>query len=405
LLSVAQALTLVLEHAKPKAPALTALRETLGLVLAEEVVSDIDSPPHDKATVDGYAVITADLVAGHADLGVLEEVAAGQLPQKEVSPGFATRVMTGAPIPRGADAMVMIERAETLPPVAGQPRVLLRETTVAAGQNIMRRGVALRHGDHVLSAGCEIRPIEIGVLAEVGRASVRVYPRSSVSVLATGDELVSCNRQPGPGQIRNINGPLLVAAALRTGATAIDLEIARDEKHELRERIERGLQSDVLLISGGVSAGVLDLAPAVLAVIGVRQVFHKVDMKPGKPLWFGVYEGERGETLVFGLPGNPVSGLVCFELFVRPALGRLAGKDQETHRTFVAELSVPFTHRGDRPTYHPGRLDSSQPPRVEPLAWQGSGDLQTLTRANALIHFPAGEQSYAAGLEVDVSRI
>jgi molybdopterin molybdotransferase len=176
------------------------------------------------------------------------------------------------------------------------------------------------------------------------------------------------------------------------------LGIARDDKGQLRELIARGLESDVLVISGGVSAGVLDLVPGVLAELGVEQVFHKVNLKPGKPLWFGVLAGASGERLVFGLPGNPVSSYVCFELFVRPAVGRLAARGETGLAEVAAELSVAHVHRGDRPTFHPARLSATPGrARIEPLRWQGSGDLRTLAEANALACFPAGDREYRAG--------
>ncbi len=231
--------------------------------------------------------------------------------------------------------------------------------------------------------------------------------RPALAVLSTGNELVPPVRRPGPGQIRNSNGPLLVAAANMAGATAHDLGIAIDDAAELRLAIERGLAHDVLLISGGVSAGVLDLVPKVLADLGVEQAFHKVNLKPGKPIWFGVRSGHEFSTLVFGLPGNPVSSFVCFELFVRPALGRLAGRDDAALQEFDAPLAAPFAQRSDRPTYHPARLqtDNAGQMTVEPLRWQGSGDLRTLVGANALAYFPPGAHQFEPGETVRVLRL
>jgi molybdopterin molybdotransferase len=287
---------------------------------------------------------------------------------------------------------------------------------VKAGQNIMRQGSSLRRGEIVLPAGQEIRPAEVGLLAEVGRANVLTYPRPRVAVLSTGNELVEAHELPAAGQIRNSNGPLLSAAVRRSGGTPIELGIARDDAADLRAKIEQGLAADILVLSGGVSMGVLDLVPRVLTELGVEQVFHKVNLKPGKPLWFGTtgsrskVQGSRSGhqpetlnlkpgTLVFGVPGNPVSGLVCFELFVRPAIARLAGREPDAVlRRLDARLTKSFAHRGDRPTYFPAivrRVAGDW--TAEPVEWRGSADLRGITRANALIVFPAGDRAWQPG--------
>ncbi|MEX1223780.1 MAG: molybdopterin molybdotransferase MoeA, partial [Pirellulales bacterium] len=248
---------------------------------------------------------------------------------------------------------------------------------------------------------------EIGLLAEVGRPGVSIVPRPRVAVLSTGNELVAPELLPAAGQIRNSNGPMLLAAARSAGATPIDLGIGRDEVDALRRLIEQGLEHDVLLLSGGVSAGKLDLVPGVLQELGVREVFHKVSVKPGKPLWFGVSgASDPPDCLVFGLPGNPVSSLVGFELFVRPALAALAGHAWQPPPTITAELGQAFVTHGNRSTYYPARLDESgERPTVELLAWQGSGDLRTITEANCLAIFAPGETEYAAGANIPVMRI
>jgi len=442
MISVAEALSQVLEHAHAKSPGEVALADALGLVLAEDVVSDIDSPPHDKSMVDGYAVLAADLIDHRAKLGVLEEITAGAVPRRKVVPGFCSRIMTGAPLPEGAEAVVMVERTQFTPsPLTLLPQgergnggtltpalshreregetlgiVEMYDERFRAGQNIMRRGKSLRQGETVLHRGAELGPAEIGLLVEVGRTRIQTVGAVSVAIISTGNELVAAGEKPGAGFIRNSNSPLLAAAVRRAGAAANDLGIVRDDANELRRAIGAGLASDVLVISGGVSAGVLDLVPAALNELGVRQVFHKINMKPGKPLWFGVYDKQtarfRAEpgaksgdcTLVFGLPGNPVSTLVCFELFVKPAMARIAGRHwQPPHRTESAKLTVDFMHRGDRPTYWPASfIASPDGPLVEPKPWQGSADLRGFTGANALIAFPAGDRRYQPGEDVDV---
>jgi molybdopterin molybdotransferase len=403
MLTVDQALGAVLARATCKPARRAPIREALGLVLAEDVASDVDSPPHDKAMVDGYALLAGDAANPPRELAVLEEVTAGEVPRRDVQSGAATRIMTGAPVPRGADSVVMIEQTAACGD-DGSPRVRILEP-VRPGQNIMRAGTSLRRGQVVLRAGCVIRPIEVGLLAEVGRADVLAVPAPRVAVLATGNELVPPGEAPAAGQIRNSNGPMLEALVARCGGRATDLGIARDEAGELSRLAARGLEADVLILSGGVSAGVLDLVPAVLRQLGVVEIFHKVHLKPGKPLWFGQRggSGESPPCLVFGLPGNPVSSLVCFELFVRPALGRLAGRHDAALRTLRAELARTFSHRADRPTYHPAFVrEEGSGATVDPLPWHGSADLNTLAAANCLAFFPAGQRQYAAGEEVVV---
>ncbi|HEY2881952.1 MAG TPA: gephyrin-like molybdotransferase Glp [Pirellulales bacterium] len=406
MLSVDEALGLVVQNAVAKSAREVALTEAQGLILAADIASDVDSPPHDKSMVDGYAVRTADFSSNQARLTVVEEITAGSLPTKSIVAGTCSRIMTGAELPNGADAVVMVERSR----LDGN-LMELHDDRLRAGQNIMRRGTSMRTGETVLRRGIELGPAEIGLLAEVGRTKIQVVPPPNVAILATGNELVSADKQPARGQIRNSNGPLLVAAAHRAGGTSIDLGIARDDAAALRQAIGTGLNSDILVLSGGVSAGVLDLVPSVLAELGVQEVFHKIRMKPGKPLWFGVHSpfplphSPLQSTLVFGLPGNPVSSLVCFELFVKPAIGRLSGRKFEPpHPTRPAVLSNEFQHRGDRPTYHPSILTEEHGGKfsVASTPWRGSADLRGFAGANALIVFPAGERRYQAGESIDV---
>jgi molybdopterin molybdotransferase len=398
MLSVDEAQSVVLQHAPPLPPAtVPATHAALGLVLAEDVASDLDMPPYDKALMDGYALRSADPAGGRCALRVVEEVGAGQTPRVPVGPGQATRIMTGAPLPEGADAVVMVERTCPL----GEDRVQV-EDRVVPGQNVLPRGKEMRRGETVLAAGAVLRPQEFGLLATVGHSHVRVHPRPVVAVLATGDELVEAPQAPGLGQIRNGNGPMLQAQAARAGGAPRYLGIARDDRDALRALVAEGLQSPVLILSGGVSAGQRDLVPEVLQDLGVTAHFHKVAMKPGKPVFFG----SRKRTLVFGLPGNPVSSLVCFELFVRPALHRLGGHRDPLARTVRAALATDFVYETDRPTYHPASLEEGGCGwQVRPVPWFGSPDLRGLTRANALLVLPAGQTRGAAGESFPVMRL
>jgi molybdopterin molybdotransferase len=397
MLSVAEAQKCVLEQVHPLPPRAAPLGpELVGLVLAEDVVSDLDMPPFTKALMDGYAVRSADLPGGAGVLSIVDEITAGKTPSRPITTGQAARIMTGAPLPDGADAVVMIERSRP----ADSDRVLVEDPAVRPGLNVMQRGQEMRRGEVVLTAGARLRPQELGLLATVGHTTVRAHPRPTVAVVPTGDEIVEADRVPGPGQIRNGNGAMLLAQVSRAGALPRDLGIAPDREDRLRSLTAEGLRHDVLILSGGVSAGKLDLVPKVLEGLGVRPLFHKVAMKPGKPLLFSVLtqDAEGGPPrLVFGLPGNPVSSYVCFELFVRPALRALMGLAPGP-RTVEAALAEDFTHRADRPTYHPARL---RPTRggwcVKAVPWLGSPDLRGVTAANAFVILPAGETRHRAG--------
>jgi molybdopterin molybdotransferase len=391
MLAVADAQQLILRHAQPLAPQVAALNESaLGLLLAEDVASDLDMPPYTKAMMDGYAVRTADLPTGKGVLSVVEEILAGHIPRREITAGHASRIMTGAPMPAGADAVVQVERTKLLP----DGRVAVEDRPPQPGQNVLPQGREMRRGATVLSSGALLRPQEIGLLATVGRATAYVIPRPRVAILPTGDELVDAAMVPGPGQIRNSNGPLLAAQTSRAGGLPHALGIARDSLDSLRPLVKQGLEADVLILSGGVSAGTRDLVPEVLHEAGVVAHFHKVEMKPGKPVLFGT----RDKTLVFGLPGNPVSTLVSFELFVRPAVRRLRGLADPGPRLVDAVLLEDYAYTTDRPTYHPAVLETTgQGFRVRIVPWFGSPDLRGLTRANALVVLPPGDLLHRAG--------
>ncbi len=399
MLTVAEALEAVLEHARTLSPAWCPLEKALGCTLAEDVVADADSPPFDKALVDGYAVRSADLDGTDRRLSLGEVITAGRIPTRALGRRQAALVMTGAPIPPGCDAVVMHERVRPLEGV-----VDVEETTVRPGQNILHRGREMRTGEVVVPRGSILAPARMGVLASVGRAKVRVVPRPQVAIVSTGDELVEPAETPGPGQIRNSNAVMLLGLAEAEGACAQSLPIAPDDPPRLRQVLARGMDADVLLVTGGVSTGRLDLVPATLEELGARRVFHKVRLKPGKPLWFGVGppRDDRPQSLVFGLPGNPVSGLVGFLLFVRPALAALAGKPQRGRDLRQARLARGFIHRGDRITYHPARLvardaDPAALPSLETLDWWGSADLRTVAAAGGFAVFPAGDREYSPG--------
>jgi molybdopterin molybdotransferase len=400
MISVDEALALVRDRTESLPSQSFPLASALGLQLDEDVASQVDSPPFEKSMVDGYAIRLSD---DSPTLHVTEMVTAGQVPQGRLERGKTIQVMTGAPVPEGTQAVVKWEDCRRL----GEHSIANPSAGVADGHCVLPRGSSFRAGQVVLQAGKHIGPLDVALLAEIGQASIQAVPRPRAAVLATGDELVEVGSELAAGQIRNSNGPMLIAGLRDADVATVELGVARDDHDDLRARLSRGLECDALLVSGGVSAGVKDLVPSVWAELGVKQVFHKVRMKPGKPLWFGVCESDQRRRLVFGLPGNPVSTFVSFLLFVRPALRALAGWGFESTSSRPARLSSPLTHKGGRPTYHPCRCtfaDDCDASRLlaEPLDWRGSADLATLTKANGLAVLPAGDYQLQSGAEVKI---
>jgi molybdopterin molybdotransferase len=399
MLSVEEALELVREQVRSLIPTSCSLIHSLGCLLAEEIASDADQPPFDKALVDGYAVRVADLAAGPRRLKVGETILAGRTPSQALGPLEAAVIMTGAPLPEGADAVLMHEHTRAL-----DGEILIDQVDVRPGQNRLTCGQIYRSGDIVLRRGTRLTPAHLGLLASVGRPRVVVVPKPRVAIAPTGDELVEPDQSPRPGQIRNSNGVMLEALVAQHGATVQRLPIAPDEVGELERILKQGLELDVLLITGGVSAGQRDLVPAALARLGVVQIFHKIRLKPGKPLWFGIGPGRdnRPGALVFGLPGNPISGLVGFLLFVGPALRLLAGWSDPIEQPVEVKLGATFAHRGDRPTYHPARWKArpdvpTNMGVIEPLKWAGSADLLGVAQADGFAVFPAGDRDFQIG--------
>jgi molybdopterin molybdotransferase len=369
------------------------LEKCLGLTLAQDVLSAADSPPFDKSLMDGYAVRAIDLNQGTASLQVVEVITAGQVPTKPIGCGQASQIMTGAPLPIGADLVVKVEDT-------AREGDLVLVTPRGPQTNILRRGTSVRSGDVVLRAGTKLNGSRIGALAELGRAEVRVHRRPTVAIVPTGDELVAVDQVPGPGQIRNSNESMLIAQVQAAGAIPVPLGIARDNRDDLRAKIERGLQCDMLVLAGGVSAGTLDLVPSELAAAGVTEIFHKVELKPGKPVWFGrrSIDDAGKANYVFGLPGNPVSSLVCCELFVRTALKRLMGEPVALPQSIPAALEHAHSAKADRPTYHPARLTwTANGPVVTLVPWHGSSDLCGTVAANAMAFLPGEARQYQPG--------
>ncbi len=398
LISVDEALGRVLEHVSPGASEAVPLRDALGRVLAQPLVCDLDYPPFDKAAMDGYAVRAEDIsdaAAGRCvTLKHVGAVGAGHESDVALRSGQAIQINTGAPVPQGADAVVRVEDTESEGDVV---RVM---SAVARGTNIVKRATYVSAGSVCLNTGQALGPGEIAVAAAAGAADIEVYGRPRVAVLVTGDELVDVSANPSGAQIRNSNGPMLESLIVRSGGMCTGVDVVGDDRDALAGVIRAGLVgADVLCLSGGISMGAFDFVPEMLASCGVRFVFRKVAIKPGKPTLFGVTDDG---TCVFGLPGNPVSAFVAFRLFVHPALLRLQGLPMLGFDRMRARLNGTCKAARDRSSYTPVRVaaDESGTLRATRIAWQGSGDPFGLVGANGLLVRRAGEAEACDGDDV-----
>jgi len=392
-----QALGLVLSAVKPLPAESVRLAEAPGRILARDVRAREDIPPFTKATMDGYAVRAEDTRpaegGGPAILEVVEDLPAGRPSRKPIGPGQAIRIMTGAPLPKGADAVVMVEDT-----AARGARVEVRRA-VRAGDSIGLAGEDLRKGELVLERGALVGPAETGLLASAGLARVPVVRRPKLAVIATGDEVVEPGERKRPGQIRNSNGPALLALARQAGAEARYLGIAGDRDASLAALIRRAGEADILVLAGGVSVGDHDLVKDGLGAAGVRPVFWRVRIKPGKPVFFG----RRGRQLVFGLPGNPTSAMVTFVLFVRPAIDGLLRRTNPGPAGGRAILTEGIVLKPGRKQFLRAVLDDGGPVlKVAPYADQRSGVLRSMARSRALIVVPADVSRLEKGGEVEI---
>ncbi|MBZ5634092.1 MAG: molybdopterin molybdotransferase MoeA [Acidobacteriia bacterium] len=357
--------------------------EAAGRVLAEEITADRDYPPFPRSARDGFAVRASDLPG---ELHVIGEVRAGEVFRGLVGPGGAVEIMTGAPLPEGADAVVMVEHTER----AGDRIKVAR--SLQSGENFNAQGIEARHGSVVLSPGRRLGFAEIALLAMVGRECSTVYKRPRVAILPTGDEIVEAGQQPEPFQIRNSNAWSMAVQVARAGGDPRILPIARDNYESTRHLIEQGLDADLLLLSGGVSAGKYDIVERVLADLGAKFFFDRVLVQPGQPLVFGTVH----EKFFFGLPGNPASTMVTFEVFARAAVELLGGAQEAPLRLLQAQLSKDLRQKPGLTRFLPAQV-SADGSTVAPEPWQGSGDLNSLARANAFLVIEPDRESWAAG--------
>jgi molybdopterin molybdotransferase len=396
-----EARRVVVDHASQLAPATdetVALLHAAGRVLAEPVIADRDIPPFPRSTRDGYAVCAADLATLPARLSVIGEIKAGALPGQVPSTlnrGEAFSIMTGAPVPLGADAVVMVEytsqKADSVEITRG----------VAPGENVVAQGAEAKRDSLLLVRGTRLNEAAIALAASVGKSRLQVFVRPRVAVLTTGDEIVEVDAEIGPTQIRNSNSYSLAVQIQQAGGEPVLLPIAPDDSHRLRALIEQGLQSDLLIMTGGVSMGRYDLVEQVLAGMQAEFFFTGAKIQPGRPVVFGRVgaQGSVQHKYFFGLPGNPVSTMVTFELFAKPMLEALAGRFPRPltflHARLKSEIRVKPGLKRFLPAILSGQFEASQ---VELVRWQGSGDIAARTRADCYIvippdreHIPAGE--------------
>ncbi len=391
--SFEEARRLILENITRLAPERVGLLESFGRVIAEDMVAPWDMPACDNSAMDGYAVRSADCPAS---LRITGFVPAGAVAAGPVEAGCAIKIMTGAPVPAGCDTVVPFEDAEER---GGEVRIA---TPVTPGQHIRRAGEDVRQGEIVISSGRVIRAAEISMLASCGQVRVMVYRQPTVAILSTGDELLEAGEPLLPGKVVDSNGMSLAAGVLGCGATPAILGIARDNRASHRQKMSEGLKADALITSAGVSAGERDLVREVLAELGMKQVFRRVDIAPGAPTCFGLRDG----TPIFCLPGNPVASMITFEEFVRPALLKMMGHRRVVKPLVSAILQEEVRKKRGKVKFLRVRLESAG---GKLLAYssgdQNTGILKTMLEADGLAVLPADRVSFSAGDEVEVHRL
>lgn len=402
MITVEAALEQILRRIKPLGLERVNMLAALGRVLGEDVVASRNIPPKDNSAMDGYAVRWQDTVGAAAEhevvLEVIEDIPAGAIPQKSLLAGQAARIMTGAPLPEGADAVVKVEDT------AKDGTKVRIKATASAGQDIRRAGEDVREGEVVLQKGSIVRPAAAGMLASLGRSVLSVHQRPLVAVLATGDELVDIDESPSPWKIINSNSYSLAALAMDCGVQIMQMAIARDNRPELLDKFQAAMRADIIVSSGGVSVGDYDLVKDVMQEIGSQMHFWKVAMRPGKPLAFGTL----GHVPLFGLPGNPVSAMISFEQFVRPAILKMTGRRHIFRKTLSAVLQEDIAKR-PRLTHFTRALVVAADAggyAVSTTGAQGSGILRSMVKANGLIVLPAdNEEIIKAGTIVRVQML
>jgi molybdopterin molybdotransferase len=364
-----------------------AIEDSPGRVLADDISADRDYPPFNRSVRDGFAVHSIDMPGR---VRIVGEVRAGERFQGVVQPTEAVEIMTGAPLPEGADAVVMVEHC-----TRHEDGTMECDRGAAAGSNIAPVACEARAGTTILPRGSRIDYTSVAWLATTGHVRISVYARPRVAILATGDEIVDVNETPAAHQIRNSNTYSLAAQVRRAGGEPMILPVARDDKEATARLIAQGLDADLLLLSGGVSAGKYDFVEAALADCGAEFFFDRVLIQPGQPLVFGRARGK----FFFGLPGNPASTMVTFELFARAALDLLSGAGDAPLPMTLARLTRPFRHKPGLTRFLPAHVSCTE---ITPVDWQGSGDVPSICQANAFLVADPGQAEYAAGDPIPV---
>ncbi len=398
LTSLEDAQKTVFEAAQPLGIEKVGLIEALGRVLAEDIIAPRDNPPWDNSAMDGFAVRWEDIKQEHAigkpvELKIIEEVPAGKVATKSVGRGQAIRIMTGAPLPKGADSVVKVEETESTPDIV---RIF---KTVERGGNVRPQGEDVKKGECIIPKGTQIRPAEAGMLAILAKSFVPVYQQVRVAILSTGDELADLDERFDEDKIINSNSYGIAAAVQEAGAVPALLGIARDQPAALKEKIAHGLKADILVLSGGVSMGDYDFTKEVFKELGAEMNFWKLAIRPGQPLAFGLIQ----RTLAFGLPGNPVSSMVTFEQLVRPAILKMAGHRSYGRPVLQAAFQEKFSKRPDRRHFLRGILSREKGVlTVRTTGDQGSGILTSMVKANCLIDVPVEVERLNPGDPVNV---
>lgn len=390
MITAKQAMAMILKHAKPLGTERISISNALGRVLAEDIYSDMDLPPFTKSMMDGFAINSKD---ASEVFEIIEDIPAGKAPRKKIKKGQCARIMTGAMLPAGANKVVMVEKTTLV------SKTKMRLTTEDSKSNISPKGEDVKKGEIILTQGTKIRPQEVAMLASVGKNKIKVLRQPKVAVISTGSELVEPDRKPKTSQIRNSNGSMLLVQLKRRGLDAKYLGIAKDSYAATKKLIKKALtQADLLIMSGGVSVGDYDFVREVLKSCGVKIHFYKVAIKPGKPTVFGT----KGKKLVFGLPGNPVSVLVIFELFAVPAIDRITGR--QTGPKFTKMKVLKDFKRRDikREQYYPVLISRRG---ATPIEFHGSAHIQALTQAEGIMQIKPGIKHLKKGTTVDVRPI
>jgi molybdopterin molybdotransferase len=397
MIPVDEALDKILSHVLPLGFEKVSLLDALGRVIGEDIYAKRNIPPLDNSAMDGYALKSEDVRKASQNhpvrLVVIEDLPAGFISTKTIEKGKAIRIMTGAPIPKGADTVVPVEVTKK------EDGFVLIFKAADPGENIRESGEDVKQGDRVISRGDIVRPAEVGMLASVGRSFVSVYQRPLVAILCTGDELVDVDGDLNEGKIISSNSYTIGAQVKDCGAIPLQLGIAKDRKEEIEEKLRQGIRADVLISSAGVSVGDYDFVKDVMKHLGVEMVFWKVAMRPGQPLAFGTMGGKP----VFGLPGNPVSSMISFEQFVRPSLLKMMGCRQIFRPLVEAVLKEEIKKMAGRRYFVRGSVSfENNQYMVTTTGEQGSGMLRSMVRANGLIVIPEDQKIVRAGEKVKV---